>query len=83
MCRNAMLDGGVVAIKESSNLGVAVLAIWMVADLPPQLLACSADAERAASTTDLLRQNAAPVAHLGQQLGQMASLEQIQDPACN
>ena len=73
MDADAVQDGGVVATEEASDLGVAVVTIWQVADGGPSLLSGVADAECSARSAELVERDTASAADLGDGLEQLVS----------
>jgi hypothetical protein len=56
---NAVDDGGVIVADHASDLAEAVLALGVVTDQPPELVASSRDSTSATTTADLGTDNTA------------------------
>lgn len=67
-----MHDGGVIAAYDAGDLAVAVVAIGVVADEPPQLVASAGDGLGALASAELVWGDAATSAHGIDELAQAA-----------
>jgi hypothetical protein len=61
---DAGLDGGVIATEEARDLGEAEVALGVVADPPPDLVAGAGDALRASATAELGKWHATSGGHI-------------------